>query len=72
MSACARRNECSPGDSLRRARDRPKPTPLSDSSSPGAVLAVALDALDALLAMRQGGLLDEQEFFRFKEFAERR
>ena len=30
------------------------------------------DALDALLAMRQDGLLDEQEFFRFKEFAERR
>jgi len=30
------------------------------------------DALDALLAMRQDGLLDEQEFSRFKEFAERR
>jgi hypothetical protein len=30
------------------------------------------DALDALLALRQDGLLDEQEFLRLKELAERR
>ena len=42
-----------------------------DEHRPGHAPSLA-DALDALLAMRQDGLLDEQEFTRFKEFAERR
>jgi hypothetical protein len=41
-----------------------------ESTQPGPTSLA--DALDALLAMRQDGLLDEQEFSQLKELAERR
>lgn len=43
-----------------------------DGGGSAAAAPSLADTIDALLVMRQHGLLDEQEFTRFREFAERR